>query len=457
MTDFFKVAIRLRPLATPVSKKGVIVSGNECWLASKPNVVYRYDTCFDEHTDQDTIHEKFTKPLIDSLLSGYNCCLLAYGQTGSGKTYTMTGNKARYGIIQHICRDIIDLCNGAQLSVSYCEVYKEEITDLLTGMSGLKIREDPSNGVFMSGIRMESVTTYDELLRWINIGRRRRKTMSTLMNNDSSRSHSIITLYLHDGSSITKLNLVDLAGSENIYKSPLTSSLRASESIKINLSLLTLHKVISTLASKNVSSLVVPYRDSKLTFALKDSLSRNSRTYMIATVNPSIEYNVETTQTLKYSSLARTIESKPRCTHILMPMTAPIPATVTDITSRPLKLFESSFSTINLPHVDLMEMSTVSHIPISEAMIINTSSNVLDMTKELEVSKRVIEELQSTICKLTTSSPHLTSTSITTHQAPAKPVHKPLTKPKPKPKSKPKPKPKQGASAPQQRRFKLVY
>lgn len=136
-------------------------------------------------------------------------------------------------------------------------------------------------------------------------------------------------------------------------------------------------------------------------------------------------------------------------------MTAPIPATVTDISTKPLKLFESSFSTINLPttstQVDLMEMSTASHIPISEAMIMNMSTNVLDMTKELEVSKRVIEELQSTICKLTTSSPHLTSTSITTCQAHVKP------KPKHKPKPKAKPKPKHGPSVSQQRRFKLVY
>jgi hypothetical protein len=448
MTDFFKVAIRLRPLATPVSKKGVIVSGNECWLASKPNVIYKFDICFDEHVNQDTIHERFTKPLINSLLGGYNCCLLAYGQTGSGKTYTMTGNKTRYGIIQQICSDIMDYTslNNTYLSISYCEVYKEEITDLLTGISGLKIREDPTNGIFISKIRMENVTSYDELLHWINVGRRRRKTMSTLMNKDSSRSHSIITLYLRDGNAITKLNLVDLAGSENIYKSPLTSSMRASESIKINLSLLTLHKVISTLANRNGSSLVVPYRDSKLTFALKDSLSRNSRTYMIATVNPSIEYNVETAQTLKYSSLARTIESKPRCTHIPMPMSAPIPATVHDI---PLKLFESH-STINLPamtpNVDLMEMSMVSHIPMSEAI----SSNVLDITKELEMSKLVIEELQSTICKLTHSSnPSLLPSSVTTQHI--------LVAPKPKPKPKVKPKPKAKVTATNQRRFKLVY
>ncbi|ETE70185.1 Kinesin-like protein KIF21B, partial [Ophiophagus hannah] len=326
---------------------------------------FTYDFVFDLDTWQEQIYTTCVSKLIEGCFEGYNATVLAYGQTGAGKTYTMgTGfdmntSDEEQGIIP---RAIAHLFNGIQarkqaaqdqgvpipefkVSAQFLELYNEEILDLFDSTrdpenrhrkSNIKIHEDTSGGIYTTGVTSRLISSQDELIQCLKQGALSRTTASTQMNVQSSRSHAIFTIYLcqmrvcspvHlvngdtnsllDGSQPTseyetrtaKFHFVDLAGSERLKRTGATGE-RAKEGISINCGLLALGNVISALGDQSKKALHVPYRDSKLTRLLQDSLGGNSQTVMIACVSPSDRDFMETLNTLKYANRARNIKNK---------------------------------------------------------------------------------------------------------------------------------------------------
>eukprot|EP01063_Lacrimia_lanifica_P030148 TRINITY_DN4745_c0_g1_i1.p1 TRINITY_DN4745_c0_g1~~TRINITY_DN4745_c0_g1_i1.p1 ORF type:complete len:2368 (+),score=763.88 TRINITY_DN4745_c0_g1_i1:89-7192(+) len=291
--------------------------------------------------DQDILHRKVGTELLHNAFAGYNCCLFAYGQTGSGKTHTMMGEWAHphlKGLIPRACEDIFARMQAIRasrsdisftLNVSYMEIYLEQVYDLLSSRKhshnvGLKVRQHPTEGVFVEGLTKVPVLTLDAVMDIIAQGNDVRHTGSTKMNARSSRSHALLMLHLtqlelspNGDSSNTreaKVNLVDLAGSERTKKSEVEGD-AFNEATKINLSLTTLGRVIDALAdmsdpSKSKKLIQPPYRESILTHILSDSLGGNSKTTMLATISPHITNVEETTSTLRYASRAREIVNK---------------------------------------------------------------------------------------------------------------------------------------------------
>ncbi|MCJ1433242.1 Kinesin [Xylographa pallens] len=297
----------------------------------------------DEHyAHQEDIYNALGEEFLDHNFEGYHTCIFAYGQTGSGKSYTMMGTPTQPGLIPRTCEDLfqrIESSTSPHISytvrVSYFEVYNEHVRDLLAPSRPtnsdhpyyLKIREHPIEGPYVKDLTDLPVKNYLELLRYMRIGDASRTTASTKMNDTSSRSHAVFTIMLkqihHDLSTdstterLARIRLVDLAGSERAKSTEATGA-RLREGSNINKSLTTLGRVIAALADprhgrihnggKGRSKDVVPYRDSILTWLLKDSLGGNSKTAMIACIAPS-DYD-ETLSTLRYADQAKNIRTR---------------------------------------------------------------------------------------------------------------------------------------------------
>uniref|UniRef100_A0AAY4DZU3 Kinesin motor domain-containing protein n=1 Tax=Denticeps clupeoides TaxID=299321 RepID=A0AAY4DZU3_9TELE len=315
---------------------------------------FTYDCVFDLDAKQHEVYGACVQKLVEGCFEGYNATVFAYGQTGSGKTYTMgTGFDVSVadeekGIIpravRHLFQGIQKRRTEAQaagghppefkVSAQFLELYNEEILDLFEGArdrkSNIKIHEDSSGGIYTTGVTSRLVTSENELLDCLKLGALSRTTASTQMNAQSSRSHAIFTIHLcqmrvcqlqEDGVSegsisqpayetlTAKFHFVDLAGSERLKRTGATGE-RAREGISINCGLLALGNVISALGDQSRKGGHVPYRDSKLTRLLQDSLGGNSRTLMIACVSPSDRDFMETLNTLKYANRARNIKNK---------------------------------------------------------------------------------------------------------------------------------------------------
>ncbi|ORC86264.1 kinesin-like protein, partial [Trypanosoma theileri] len=291
------------------------------------------------------VYEAIGRPLVRHAFNGFNSCLFAYGQTGSGKTYTMMGGDTTSlggvdaGVTPRLCLELFQTREQIEaeghskwtVEVGYIEVYNERVSDLLAKRKKgskeevfVEVREHPTRGVFIEGQRFCEVSCLGDVVELIEAGNRVRHTAATKMNDRSSRSHAIFMLMLREersmvtatGQTITtagknsRMNLVDLAGSERVAQSEVVGQ-QFSEARYINLSLTTLGRVIDMLAdmAKNADSQwsMPPYRESKLTFILKDSLGGNSKTFMIATISPSVMNYEETLSTLRYASRARDI------------------------------------------------------------------------------------------------------------------------------------------------------
>uniref|UniRef100_W5KIC6 Kinesin family member 21B n=1 Tax=Astyanax mexicanus TaxID=7994 RepID=W5KIC6_ASTMX len=321
---------------------------------------FTYDFVFDIDAHQQQIYGSCVHKLIEGCFEGYNATVFAYGQTGSGKTYTMgTGFDVNVGEEEQgiIPRAVHQLFQGIQrrrqdaqerstnppefkVSAQFLELYNEEILDLFDNTrdpeargrkSNIKIHEDGNGGIYTSGVTSRLVSSEEELLQCLKLGALSRTTASTQMNAQSSRSHAIFTIHLcqmrvcpHDDvNEVTdgpisqpeyetltaKFHFVDLAGSERLKRTGATGE-RAREGISINCGLLALGNVISALGDQSKKAGHVPYRDSKLTRLLQDSLGGNSRTVMIACVSPSDRDFMETLNTLKYANRARNIKNK---------------------------------------------------------------------------------------------------------------------------------------------------
>lgn len=290
-----------------------------------------------DYANQEDIYNSLGEEFLDHNFEGYHTCIFAYGQTGSGKSYTMMGTPDNPGLIPRTCEDLFERIAAAHneesgvaynVRVSYFEVYNEHVRDLLvpvvpnTAPNYLKIRESPTEGPYVKDLTEVPVRNIHEIMRYIKVGDASRTTASTKMNDTSSRSHAVFTIMLkqihHDMETdetterSSRIRLVDLAGSERAKTTEATGA-RLREGSNINKSLATLGRVIAALAGpKQLRSGkrkdIVPYRDSILTWLLKDSLGGNSKTAMIACVAPS-DYE-ETLSTLRYADQAKRIRTR---------------------------------------------------------------------------------------------------------------------------------------------------
>ena len=295
-------------------------------MPGEPPKTYTFDNVYDWETEQLPLYQETASPIVDSVLEGYNGTIFAYGQTGTGKTHTMEGKLEGdlKGIIpnafDHVFRHITTSEDQEFLvRASFLEIYNEEIRDLLgkNPQSKLELKENVDSGVYVKDLTAFVVKGVSEITNVLKAGKKNRSVGATLMNQDSSRSHSIFSIVIEScdrGSAdnhirVGKLNLVDLAGSERQSKTGATGE-RLKEATRINLSLSALGNVISALVDGKSGH--IPYRDSKLTRLLQDSLGGNTKTVMVANVGPA-DYNFdETMSTLRYANRAKNIKNKPR-------------------------------------------------------------------------------------------------------------------------------------------------
>lgn len=309
-------------------KLGQVSVKNPRGVAHEMPKTFTFDAVYDWNAKQFELYDETFRPLVDSVLQGFNGTIFAYGQTGTGKTYTMEGVRGdpeKRGVIpnsfDHIFTHISRSQNQQYLvRASYLEIYQEEIRDLLSKdqTKRLELKERPDTGVYVKDLSSFVTKSVKEIEHVMNVGNQNRSVGATNMNEHSSRSHAIFVITIEcsevglDGENhirVGKLNLVDLAGSERQAKTGAQGE-RLKEATKINLSLSALGNVISALVDGK--STHIPYRDSKLTRLLQDSLGGNAKTVMVANVGPA-SYNVEETlTTLRYANRAKNIKNKPR-------------------------------------------------------------------------------------------------------------------------------------------------
>ncbi|XP_036280688.1 kinesin-like protein KIF3A isoform X3 [Pipistrellus kuhlii] len=338
--DNVKVVVRCRPLnereksmcyrqAVSVDEMRGTITVHKTDSSNEPPKTFTFDTVFGPESKQLDVYNLTARPIIDSVLEGYNGTIFAYGQTGTGKTFTMEGVRAvpeLRGIIPNSFAHIFGHIAKAEgdtrflVRVSYLEIYNEEVRDLLgkDQTQRLEVKERPDVGVYIKDLSAYVVNNADDMDRIMTLGHKNRSVGATNMNEHSSRSHAIFTITIEcsekgvDGNihvRMGKLHLVDLAGSERQAKTGATGQ-RLKEATKINLSLSTLGNVISALVDGK--STHVPYRNSKLTRLLQDSLGGNSKTMMCANIGPA-DYNYdETISTLRYANRAKNIKNKAR-------------------------------------------------------------------------------------------------------------------------------------------------
>ncbi len=283
---------------------------------------FNFDRIFPPQSTQQELYDFGVKKIIDSVLEGYNGTVLAYGQTSSGKTYTMQGimdSEVTQGIIPRMIKHVFNHIRNSDpsiqfmLKVSMIEIYLEKIRDLIdVTRKNLSIREDSIKGIYVEGVSENYVCTENEILNFLDIGSSNRAQAATAMNEHSSRSHSIFILtvnqtYKNEGTKVGKLYLVDLAGSEKISKTGAVGHTLEEAKI-INKSLTTLGRVINSLTDGK--SFHIPYRESKLTRVLQESLGGNSKTCLIITCSPSVYNESESLSTLRFGERAKNIKNK---------------------------------------------------------------------------------------------------------------------------------------------------
>ncbi|XP_055763503.1 kinesin-like protein KIF16B isoform X7 [Salvelinus fontinalis] len=358
-----RVAVRLRPMnrrEKDLTAKNIIeIKGDKTTITNlkipdgltgdsmrESKKTFTYDFSYDSadsksntFVSQEKVFKDLGSDVLKSAFQGYNACIFAYGQTGSGKSYTMMGNPGDAGLIPRICEGLFSRIAGMtrwdeasfRTEVSYLEIYNERVRDLLRRKStqtyNLRVREHPKDGPYVEDLSKHLVQNYHDVEELMEAGNINRTTAATGMNDTSSRSHAIFTINFTQAKfdaempceTISKIHLVDLAGSERADATGATG-VRLKEGGNINKSLVTLGNVISALADLSQDGVntnlkkkqvFVPYRDSVLTWLLKDSLGGNSKTIMIATISPADVNYGETLSTLRYANRAKNIINKP--------------------------------------------------------------------------------------------------------------------------------------------------
>ncbi|XP_077458888.1 kinesin-like protein KIF1B isoform X20 [Stigmatopora argus] len=350
-----KVAVRVRPFNSRETSKDskciIQMQGNSTTILNpkapkEPAKNFSFDYSYWSHTTpqdpcfaaQNQVYNDIGKEMLQHAFEGYNVCIFAYGQTGAGKSYTMMGKQeeGQEGIIPMLCEDLFEKINAHNnkeelsysVEVSYMEIYCERVRDLLNpkNKGNLRVREHPLLGPYVEDLSKLAVTSYTDIADLMDAGNKARTVAATNMNETSSRSHAVFTIVFtqkkHDSETdlstekVSKISLVDLAGSERADSTGATGT-RLKEGANINKSLTTLGKVISALAEvdnstskskKKKKSDFIPYRDSVLTWLLRENLGGNSRTAMVAALSPAdINYD-ETLSTLRYADRAKNIK-----------------------------------------------------------------------------------------------------------------------------------------------------
>lgn len=331
-----KVVVRCRPLNKVEIQKGLIkiieTAKDKGEIAvkqideTKQERSFYYDNVYDDTSKQEDVFEETALPIINSIMEGYNGTIFAYGQTGTGKTHTMEGYGSDPGIIPRSFSKIFELIKQKSttsnylIRVSYLEIYNEKIRDLLVKDNKeifLDIREHKERGFYVDGLKEFVVKSVEEMVQLQKKGSAQREVAGHNMNDRSSRSHTIFTIVVENSYldqlgkehiRIGKLNLVDLAGSERQSKTGAEGEV-LEQAIHINQSLATLGNVVSALV---LGKKHVPFRDSKLTKMLQDSLGGNSKTIMIANIGPADMNYEETVSTLRYANRVKQIKTKPK-------------------------------------------------------------------------------------------------------------------------------------------------
>ncbi|XP_039618387.1 kinesin-like protein KIF1A isoform X11 [Polypterus senegalus] len=355
-----KVAVRVRPFnSREISRESkciIQMTGNTTTIVNpkqpKENKSFNFDYSYWSHTSpedinyasQQQVYRDIGEEMLQHAFEGYNVCIFAYGQTGAGKSYTMMGKqeKDQQGIIPLMCEDLFsrindsnnDNCMSYSVEVSYMEIYCERVRDLLNpkNKGNLRVREHPLMGPYVEDLSKLAVTSYNDIQDLMDSGNKARTVAATNMNETSSRSHAVFNIIFtqkrydaetdNTSEKVSKISLVDLAGSERADSTGAKGT-RLKEGANINKSLTTLGKVISALAEvdsgpnknkkKKKAENFIPYRDSVLTWLLRENLGGNSRTAMVAALSPAdINYD-ETLSTLRYADRAKQI----RCNAVI--------------------------------------------------------------------------------------------------------------------------------------------
>ena len=338
------VYVRVRPISDEemrsTSKDSIIEKPDACHISinSKKDSEkkhFTFDHVFDHDSNQKFVYSTIAKPVVDSVLQGYNGTILAYGQTGTGKTHTMIGGPGELkGIIPRCMKEIFRTIKSSEshsysVKVAFLQLYMEVLQDLIKPdpSNPVRIREDSDEGIYLAGLHWSDVTSVSECMNLLALGDKNRNVASTNMNANSSRSHAVYMVKLEKRNKIPKetisqnmmnldnsmtkstLYLVDLAGSERVSKTKVSGT-RLDEAKNINLALLALGNCIQALADGK--SKYIPFRDSKLTRLLEDSLGGNSKTSLIVTVGPSFNNMQESISTLNFGSRAMKIQNSPQ-------------------------------------------------------------------------------------------------------------------------------------------------
>ncbi|CAH0405180.1 unnamed protein product [Chilo suppressalis] len=435
-----RVAVRIRPQTPGEIIEGCSVCARAGGAAGDGGVAlgteraFTFDFAFEPNTAQQQVYDTCVRKLVEAALDGYNATVLAYGQTGSGKTYTMgsgwegegEGAVERRGIIPRAIRDLFagadqraedaraqgHLPPEFSVQAQFIELYNEDIVDLLDpakdpfAKGALRITEDGCGGVRIVGASMRAVRNVTEALGALRAGALARTTAATNMNSSSSRSHAVFTLLMRQRrlaadmeaqdreadaeapeqyeTLTAKFHFVDLAGSERLKRTGATGE-RAKEGISINCGLLALGNVISALGDKSRKVLHVPYRDSKLTRLLQDSLGGNSNTVMIACVSPSDRDFMETLNTLKYANRARNIKN--RC------------VVNQDLTSRTIHQLRQEVARLQLELAEYKQGKRIISENGEEGWSDVVQENAI-LTAEVESLRRRVKAMQGTIEQL---------------------------------------------------------
>ncbi|XP_058010379.1 kinesin-like protein KIN-8B isoform X2 [Hevea brasiliensis] len=339
-TTTLTVAVKCRPLTEKERGRDIVrVNDNKEVIILDPDLSkdyldriqnrtkekkYCFDHAFGPHCTNLDVYKRGISSIVSGVVQGLNATIFAYGSTGSGKTYTMVGTQEDPGLMVLSLHTIFALIkkdkssDEFEVSCSYLEVYNEVIYDLLEKSSGhLELREDPQQGIMIVGLRCIKVHSADKILELLNLGNSRRKTESTEANATSSRSHAVLEITVkrkqrnkyQNQVMRGKLALVDLAGSERASETN-SGGQKLRDGANINRSLLALANCINALGKQQKKGLAyVPYRNSKLTRILKDGLSGNSQTVMVATISPADNQYHHTINTLKYADRAKEIKT----------------------------------------------------------------------------------------------------------------------------------------------------
>ncbi|XP_072229351.1 kinesin-like protein KIF22 [Leuresthes tenuis] len=424
-----RVAVRLRPYMVKQDEKseGPCVRGLDSqnleiinWRNATETVKYHFDVFHGEQTTQQEVFLASVKPILPHILNGQNASVFAYGPTGAGKTHTMLGSPEQPGVIPRAVREVFNLVNAKdeddgwdyKIGMSYLEIYNEKVLDLLSPNShDLPIREDKDKNILIPGLTHTTISSFADFDKHFVPATLNRTTASTKLNQRSSRSHAILLIKvvrtqhaLQYRQQTGKLYLVDLAGSEDNRRTG-NQGIRLKESGAINLSLFTLSKVVDSLNSG--TSIRVPYRDSKLTRLLQDSLGGSAHSVMITNIAPEYRYYFDTFSALNFAAKSKLIVNKPfTCETVAMPV-LPVKRTREAHTAggsgtephkkkqKDEEKSEQDGSSSSAHHHSLSEPSVMERLIALEKLIMSCQDkDRLSVLKDVAQSRKEIQELK---------------------------------------------------------------